>query len=57
MPPDDPQSLKDAIIQLLSDRERMERFADNGFDYVMKNLTWEILLPKYIKFYEDLLSS
>tara|TARA_B100000029_G_scaffold516720_1_gene633238 strand:+ start:5630 stop:6580 length:951 start_codon:yes stop_codon:yes gene_type:complete len=57
VPPDDPQSLKDAIIQLLSDRERMERFADNGFDYVMKNLTWEILLPKYIKFYEDLLSS
>ena len=57
VPPDDPQSLKDAIIQLLSDRERMERFSNNGFDYVMKNLTWEILLPKYIKFYEDLLSS
>ena len=57
VPPDDPQSLKDAIIQLLSDRERMERFSNNGFDYVMKNLTWEILLPKYIKFYEDLLNS
>ena len=29
----------------------------NGYEFVMNNLTWEILLPKYVKFYEDLLNS
>ena len=23
--------------------------------FFMKNLTWEVLLPKYVKFYEDLI--
>jgi len=34
-----------------------KRLSDVGYDFVMKNLTWEILLPKYIQFYEDLLKS
>ena len=28
-----------------------------GYEFVINNLTWEILLPKYIKFYEDLVNS
>ena len=57
VPPDDPKKLKETIIQLLSNKELAEKIANNGFDFVMNNLTWEILLPKYIKFYEKLLNS
>ena len=28
---------------------------ENGYDFVMKNLTWDILLPKYIEFYKKLI--
>ena len=34
-----------------------EKLRKNGFNFLMNNLTWEILLPKYIKFYEKLLNS
>jgi len=54
VPPDDPKKLKEAIIKLLSNKELAEKIANNGFDFVMNNFTWEVLLPKYIKFYEEL---
>ena len=57
VPPNDPKKLKETIIQLLSNKELTEKLANNGFDFVMNNLTWEVLLPKYIKFYEKLLNS
>ena len=57
VPPDDPKKLKETIIQLLSNKELTEKLANNGFDFVMNNFTWEVLLPKYIKFYEKLLNS
>ncbi len=34
-----------------------KKLADAGYEFVMNNLTWEILLPKYVKFYEDLQKS
>jgi len=42
---------------LLSNKEMSKRLSDAGYDFVMKNLTWEILLPKYIQFYENLIKS
>jgi len=54
VPPDNPEKLADAINQLLKDKEKRERLAKNGYEFVIKNLTWDILLSKYIKFYEDL---
>ena len=57
VPPDDPRKLQETISELLSNKELAEKIASNGFDFVMKNLTWEVLLPKYIKFYEKLLDS
>ena len=29
----------------------------NGYDFVIKNLTWESLLPKYENFYKNLLKN
>ena len=43
--------------ELLEDKEHAKNIADAGYEYVMKNLTWDELLPKYIKFYENLVNS
>lgn len=57
VPPDDPKKLQEDITELLSNKELTEKITNNGFDFVMNNLTWEVLLPKYIEFYEKLLNS
>jgi len=49
--------LQNSINELLADNEISKKLADNGYEFVIKNLTWEILLPKYVKFYEDLANS
>ncbi len=55
--PNNPEKLLDAINGLLSDKETSRKLAENGYDFVLKNLTWEVLLPKYVKFYEELINS
>ena len=55
--PDEPDQLLDTINGLLENKEKTMRLIEAGYDFVIRNLTWEILLPKYVKFYEDLLNS
>jgi glycosyltransferase involved in cell wall biosynthesis len=55
--PENPEQLLETINKLLGDKESMKRFSEAGYEFVIKNLTWEVLLPKYIKFYEDLVNS
>lgn len=55
VPPNDPQSLADAINRLLENSEYAKKLVEDAYEFVINNLTWDILLPKYIKFYEDLL--
>ena len=55
VPPNDPQSLADAINRLLENREYAKKMVEDAYEFVINNLTWDVLLPKYIKFYEDLL--
>ena len=57
IPPNDPKSLENAINKLLVDNQTSKRLSDAGYEFVMENLTWEVLLPKYVKFYEDLQKS
>ena len=57
IPPNDPEALQKSINELLSNYETTKKLVDNGYEFVKKNLTWEILLPKYVKFYEDLVNS
>jgi len=54
VPPNEPQSLADSINHLLEDKEYAKELADAAYEFLINNLTWDILLPKYIKFYEDL---
>ena len=57
IPPNDPKNLENAINKLLVDNETSKRLANAGYEFVMKNLTWEILLPKYVNFYKNLQKS
>ena len=57
VPPNDPKQLLDTINQLLENKEKSEKLSERGYDFVMKNFTWEILLPKYLKFYKSLIKS
>ena len=54
VPPNEPQSLADSINHLLENKEYAKKLADSAYEFLINNLTWDILLPKYIKFYEDL---
>jgi len=52
--PDDPQSLLESINQLLDDEEKAKQFSDAAHDLVIKNFSWDVLLPRYVEFYENL---
>ena len=45
------------IIGTAETREKAEKLATNGNTFVKNNMTWDVILPKYIKFYEDLLKN
>ena len=55
VPPENPSKLAQAVNELLSDKEKAEKLATNGNTFVKNNMTWDVILPKYIQFYEDLL--
>ena len=55
VPPENPDKLADRVNELLSNTKKAEKIADNGNDFVKKNMTWDIVLPKYIQFYENLI--
>lgn len=57
VPPNDPKKLVDAVNMLLENKEYARRMADAAYEYLIKNLTWEVLLPKYVEFYEKLVNS
>ena len=45
------------VNELLSDKEKAQKLATNGNTFVKNNMTWDVILPKYIKFYENLLKN
>ena len=57
VPPENPEEIANAVNELLSNPEKAQKLATNGNNFVKKNLTWEVMLPKFIKFYEDLLNN
>ena len=57
IPPENPSKLAQAVNELLSDKEKAEKLATNGNVFVKNNMTWNVVLPKYIEFYEDLLKN
>jgi glycosyltransferase involved in cell wall biosynthesis len=56
VPPNEPQLLLEAINSLLSQKEKASKLAEAGHNFIIKNMTWEVLLPKYVDFYEKLVN-
>ena len=50
--PNDPEDLLDKINYLLNDGKLRKTLANNAYDFVLKNFSWEFLIGKYIKLYE-----
>ena len=57
VPFDNNTKLITAVNDLLSDSERSISLGNAGYDFVINNLTWKKVLPKYIDFYTNLLNS
>jgi len=57
IPSENPEKLYQAVNELLSDKEKASKLASNGNIFVKKNMTWDVILPKYIQFYKDLLNT
>ena len=43
----------DKINYLLNDSELCNTLANNAYEFILKNFSWEALLPKYNKLYES----
>jgi len=56
VPSGDSQKLADAINNLLENKEYAKNLANAAYKFVLKNMTWDVILPKYIAFYEKLLN-
>ena len=57
VPSENPEKIANAVNELLSNPEKAEKLAINGNNFVKNNMTWNVMLPKFIQFYEDLLNS
>lgn len=49
--PNDSKQLVDMINKLLIDKTLREKLIANAYDYIIKNFSWEVLLPQYIELY------
>ena len=52
VPPNDPQQLIDVINKLLADKTMREKLSVNAYDYIVKNFSWDALLPQYVDLYK-----
>ena len=57
VPPEDPTKLSTEINNLLKDKENSIKLIQNAHEFVINEMSWEKIIPKYIKFYEDLLNN
>jgi glycosyltransferase involved in cell wall biosynthesis len=57
VPPNNPQKLAESVNELLEDKQNANQLANSGYKFIKNNMTWDIILPKYIEFYENLLKN
>ena len=57
IPPNDASKLVEAVNMLLQNKEKSKQLAEQGYNFVTENMTWDVVLPKYVEFYEKLLKT
>lgn len=53
LPSEKPNKLLGAINNLLNDDEMIEKITKNAYRFLIDNFTWDSLLPKYLKLYQQ----
>ena len=53
IPPENPEKMINAINNLLENDLLIDKITRNAFEFISKNFTWDVLLPKYIELYEN----
>ena len=51
--PENPEELTNTINGLLNDDNTKQKLSRNGFEFINKNFSWDVLLEKYIELYEQ----
>ena len=57
VPPNNPQKLAESVNKLLENKQNADQLANSGYEFIKNNMIWDIILPKYIEFYENLLKN
>ena len=57
VPANNPQKLAESVNKLLENKQNANQLANSGYKFIKNNMTWDIILPKYIEFYENLLKN
>ena len=57
VPPNNPQKLAESVNKLLENKQNADQLANSGYEFVKNNMIWDVILPKYIEFYENLLKN
>jgi glycosyltransferase involved in cell wall biosynthesis len=51
IPSENPSKMLDAINSLLDDNKLQKKLTQNAYDFIIKNFTWDVLLPEYLNLY------
>ena len=57
VPPNNPQKLAESVNKLLENKQNADQLANSGYEFIKNNMIWDVILPKYIEFYENLLKN
>ena len=57
VPANNPQKLAESVNKLLENKQNANQLANSGYEFIKNNMTWDVILPKYIEFYENLLTN
>jgi L-malate glycosyltransferase len=52
IPSENPKKMTNAINNLLDNNLLIDQLTQNAFEFITKNFTWDVLLPKYVELYE-----
>jgi L-malate glycosyltransferase len=55
--PEDPNDLCRKINCLMENQKNIDKLSGNAYNFVINEMSWKKIIPKYIKFYTNLLSS
>jgi len=57
VPPNNPKKLAEAVNTILVNKELAQRLANLGYEFVTSHMIWDVVLPKYLKFYQNLIEN